>query len=246
MEGRLCAVGVRDSRGAGLAACRRCQNSSSGTAAISRQSGIARPVVDRLAGGRFQRVRRPGRWARPLHARSDLGCDRQLAPRLPDLSHQGRKPGPDERGLGGLRAQDEIAPAWSTAFPDSICWKREGRGLRREVAPRHGKWSTDILEASQRPLARDEWREATRNCPDPDQRRRRPRGRFVFEKIGDLRKLPPAQWLVKDWVPEGATGIFYGKWAAGKSFIGFDLALHLAYGMPDWHGAALPGMSSMC
>jgi hypothetical protein len=69
------------------------------------------------------------------------------------------------------------------------------------------------------------------------------KNRFIFEKIGDLRKLPPAQWLVKDWVPEGATGIFYGKWAAGKSFIGFDLALHLAYGMSDWHGAALPGTS---
>lgn len=67
--------------------------------------------------------------------------------------------------------------------------------------------------------------------------------RFKFEKIGDLRKLPPAQWLVKDWIPDGGTGIFYGKWAAGKSFIGFDLALHLAYGMPDWHGAALPGHS---
>ena len=67
--------------------------------------------------------------------------------------------------------------------------------------------------------------------------------RFIFEKIGDLRKLPPAQWLVKEWVPEGGVGIFYGKWAAGKSFIGFDLGLHLAYGMPDWHGAALPGQS---
>jgi hypothetical protein len=66
-------------------------------------------------------------------------------------------------------------------------------------------------------------------------------GRFLFEKISDLRRLPPAQWLVKDWVPEGATGIFYGKWAAGKSFIGFDLALHLAYGMADWHGVPLPG-----
>lgn len=27
----------------------------------------------------------------------------------------------------------------------------------------------------------------------------------------------------------------------GKSFIGFDLMLHLAYGMQAWHGAALPG-----
>ncbi len=64
--------------------------------------------------------------------------------------------------------------------------------------------------------------------------------RFTFEKITDLRTLPPATWLVKDWIPEGGSGIFYGKWAAGKSFIGFDLALHLAYGLKQWHGVDLP------
>jgi hypothetical protein len=120
--------------------------------------------------------------------------------------------------------------------------EREGRGAtlfaekwRRAM----GKWSTDIAAAASRPLAKDEWLEAksdqlSGNNPVPA-------GRFIFEKIGDLRNLPPAQWLVKDWIPEGSTGIFYGKWAAGKSFIGFDLALHLAYGMQDWHGASLPG-----
>jgi hypothetical protein len=64
--------------------------------------------------------------------------------------------------------------------------------------------------------------------------------RFKFEKIADLRKLPPIQFLVKGWVPMGSIGIFYGKWAAGKSFVGFDLALHLAYHKRDWHGAELP------
>lgn len=128
------------------------------------------------------------------------------------------------------------------AETNSAKLEREGRGptlfaekWRRAV----GKWSTDIAEAAQRPLAKDEWREATAAVGAADAETAR--SRFVFEKISDLRKLPPAQWLVKDWVPEGSTGIFYGKWAAGKSFIGFDLALHLAYGMQDWHGAALPG-----
>ncbi|MDE5451310.1 AAA family ATPase [Bradyrhizobium sp. CSA112] len=65
--------------------------------------------------------------------------------------------------------------------------------------------------------------------------------RFPFETIGMLRKLPAPLWLAKDWVPEGATGIFYGKWAAGKSFIGFDFLLHLAYGFKEWHGVPLPG-----
>jgi hypothetical protein len=118
--------------------------------------------------------------------------------------------------------------------------EKEGRGAtmfaekwRRAV----GKWSTEIADAAQRPLAKDEWREATHPTPAA----KVSPGRFVFEKIDDLRKLPPAQWLVKDWIPDGATGIFYGKWAAGKSFVCFDLGLHLAYGMDDWHGAALPG-----
>lgn len=67
-----------------------------------------------------------------------------------------------------------------------------------------------------------------------------PAGRFTFETVSDLRRLPETSWLVHGWVPEGATGIFYGKWAAGKSFIGFDLGLHLAYGAKQWHGADLP------
>jgi hypothetical protein len=120
--------------------------------------------------------------------------------------------------------------------------EREGRGptaftekWRRAMS----KWSTDIAEAAARPIERDEWREATE--PPAQTGGEAPRGRFTFEKTADLRKLPPAQWLVKNWIPENATGIFYGKWAAGKSFIGFDLGLHLAFGMPDWHGAELPG-----
>lgn len=68
-----------------------------------------------------------------------------------------------------------------------------------------------------------------------------PAPRFTFEKISDLRLLPPTKWLVPGWIPEGGTGIFYGKWAAGKSFIGFDLALHLAYGFAHWHGVPLGG-----
>jgi hypothetical protein len=138
------------------------------------------------------------------------------------------------------RTKSRLPPVDGMSNADLL--EREGRGhtlfvekWRRAM----GKWGTDIAEASQRPLARDEWREATQESVVGIPTTKT--GRFVFEKIGDLRRLPPAQWLVKDWVPEGATGIFYGKWAAGKSFIGFDLALHLAYGMTDWHGAALPG-----
>lgn len=65
--------------------------------------------------------------------------------------------------------------------------------------------------------------------------------RFLFETTADLRLLPPAKWLVKHWIPENTVGLIYGKWASGKSFVAFDLALHLAYGMQEWHGAELPG-----
>lgn len=129
--------------------------------------------------------------------------------------------------------------------PNHVLLEREGRGAtlfaekwRRAI----GKWSTDIAAAASRPLANDEWQAATRPTVSTGGAAAS-RSRFLFEKISDLRKLPPAQWLAKGWIPEGGTGIFYGKWAAGKSFIGFDLGLHLAYGMSDWHGVELPGTS---
>lgn len=65
--------------------------------------------------------------------------------------------------------------------------------------------------------------------------------RICFERIKDLRTLPPTRWLIHRWVPEGGVGIFYGKWGSGKSFILMDLGLHLTHGLPTWHGARLPG-----
>jgi hypothetical protein len=67
-----------------------------------------------------------------------------------------------------------------------------------------------------------------------------PKTGIIFETVADLRKLPPTKWLIKGWVSELAVGIFYGKWGAGKSFVGFDLAQHLAHGFTDWHGVPLP------
>jgi hypothetical protein len=66
--------------------------------------------------------------------------------------------------------------------------------------------------------------------------------RYLFETIGDLRKLPAAKWLVEGWFPEQGVGLIYGEYASGKSFIGFDLLLHLVYGLAKWHGVNLPGV----
>jgi hypothetical protein len=69
-----------------------------------------------------------------------------------------------------------------------------------------------------------------------------PAPRFKFETFSDLKTLPPAEYLMEGWIPERSVGLLYGRWGSGKSFIGFDWCLHLAFGMPDWHGAKLPGV----
>jgi AAA domain len=66
--------------------------------------------------------------------------------------------------------------------------------------------------------------------------------RYLFETVSDLRSMPPQTWLVDRWIPDRSVGIIYGRFASGKSFIAFDLLLHLVYGMENWHGVALPGI----
>jgi hypothetical protein len=121
--------------------------------------------------------------------------------------------------------------------PNEVKLEQEGRGYSAFQDKWHyamRQWGGDVARAAAVPQKENRQNLSEERTPVSP-------SRYVFESIADLRKLPPVEWLVEDWVPEGATGIFYGKWAAGKSFIGFDLALHLAYGMADWHGAKLPG-----
>jgi hypothetical protein len=66
--------------------------------------------------------------------------------------------------------------------------------------------------------------------------------RYLFETVSDLRSMPPQTWLVDRWIPDRSVGIIYGRFASGKSFIAFDLLLHLVYGFEDWHGIKLPGI----
>ncbi|MGB3043917.1 MAG: AAA family ATPase [Xanthobacteraceae bacterium] len=74
--------------------------------------------------------------------------------------------------------------------------------------------------------------------PPPGEKPKPPR--YLFETVSDLRNMPAAKWLVDRWIPEQGVGLIYGEYASGKSFILFDLLLHLAYGLPEWHGAKLP------
>lgn len=82
-------------------------------------------------------------------------------------------------------------------------------------------------------MARYEQTKAQAAAPPPP--------RYMFETVTDLRNLPAAKWLVDKWIPDEGVGLVFGEYAGGKSFIVFDLLLHLAYGLPEWHGAKLPG-----
>jgi len=53
--------------------------------------------------------------------------------------------------------------------------------------------------------------------------------------------MPDEQYLIGGWIPETGVGLLFGKWGTFKTFVGFDWALHLAFGLADWHGAKLPG-----
>lgn len=60
-------------------------------------------------------------------------------------------------------------------------------------------------------------------------------GRFRLMTPGELAKLPPARWLVRDVLPENGIASIYGPSASGKSFLAIDLLAHVANGLP-WFG----------
>lgn len=63
----------------------------------------------------------------------------------------------------------------------------------------------------------------------------------VFEilRIGDIFALPDPTFAIDRHVPEASMGFLYGRPGCGKSFIALDWALHIAYGLPTWHGDAI-------
>lgn len=58
---------------------------------------------------------------------------------------------------------------------------------------------------------------------------------FEFLTLGELRRLPPPDWLIHEAIVSDGLSIIYGEPGAGKSFIALDMALRLALGT-DWHG----------
>lgn len=49
------------------------------------------------------------------------------------------------------------------------------------------------------------------------------------------KKLGPTNWLVRDYIEQNTTGLFFGDPGSYKSFLALDIAYHCATGK-DWHG----------
>lgn len=62
---------------------------------------------------------------------------------------------------------------------------------------------------------------------------------FELLRIGDIFSLPDPKFAIDRHLPEMGLGFLYGRPGCGKSFAALDWALHMAYGLPDWHGDAI-------
>ncbi len=62
-----------------------------------------------------------------------------------------------------------------------------------------------------------------------------PEPRFRLLTGADLQELPPLTWRVRGVLPTLGLGALFGPSASGKSFLGFDLAAHIAEGR-EWFG----------
>jgi hypothetical protein len=58
--------------------------------------------------------------------------------------------------------------------------------------------------------------------------------KFKLHTIEDLRKLPPAEWLIDNIIGLNTFAVLYGQPGEAKSFVALDMALSVASGR-DWH-----------
>lgn len=59
---------------------------------------------------------------------------------------------------------------------------------------------------------------------------------FDMLTMRDLAERPDPKWLIDRHLPEEGLGFLYGDPGTGKSFLALDMALSIAYRLPDWHG----------
>lgn len=63
--------------------------------------------------------------------------------------------------------------------------------------------------------------------------------------IDDIYARPDTAFAVARHIPERSFGFLYGAPGSFKSFLALDLSMHLAYGLPEWHGDALAPMDGI-
>jgi hypothetical protein len=68
-----------------------------------------------------------------------------------------------------------------------------------------------------------------------DQQTGKPKKRFAFSMMGEIKKRPRAEWLIKNVCPYAEVGSVVGETGSGKSFIVLDMVLAIARGA-EWNG----------
>jgi hypothetical protein len=58
-------------------------------------------------------------------------------------------------------------------------------------------------------------------------------------RASEILKRDPPKFLIARHIPEVSLGFLYSEPGAGKTFVVLDVALHIACGLPDWHGDAI-------
>jgi hypothetical protein len=129
--------------------------------------------------------------------------------------------------------------------------EREGRGptafaekWRRAMS----KWSTDIAEAAQRPLPKDEWRDATAAPAEPAAAEGTADESQPID-VGELAGEPrPREWIVQDWIPKGVVSSLSGDGGMGKTLLAQQLLYAAGLG-EKWLGIDVPatrGLGVFC
>lgn len=62
---------------------------------------------------------------------------------------------------------------------------------------------------------------------------------YPMLSLEDIMNRPAPRWLLARHLPIMGMGFLYSEPGVGKSFVALDVALHIAFGLRDWHGDAL-------
>lgn len=80
------------------------------------------------------------------------------------------------------------------------------------------------------------WFEPPQEPLFPEEERPKKGDLYPLLRVGDIINRPPQKWYIQRHIPEQSVGFLYSEPGIGKSFLMLDIALHIAAGMPDWHG----------